>query len=324
MNRSITFRTLAWALLVGWCLLFLRCETTEKSMVRAICFAQTDNGVQAMLVYQAPEASADASEASSALQAIWAEGKTLEQAIFTAQKALPQAADFRLCDYLLIARNTPETLLADYEQLVLERQWGRTAARVAYMETENGFFEEESENQCGFADELIGKLKSNSALLPRLYQHGEKVLVPVLKAVGNEVDFSGSMILRTSEKRLELNEQETELALLLKNVPGTRVLWLDHEPVRIRRCSVSVTLRKETVFLRLDCQLAVGEPAPTEAQKKQLEAESCQLIEELWAQGTDLLCLQQYSILQYGVDSMVITTKNACPQLQTDVNFLQF
>jgi len=304
--------------------LFLRCETTEKSMVRAVYLEQSDEGVQAALIYQAPEASADASEASSALQMVWAKGNTLEQAVFTAQKTLPQAADFRLCDYLLITRDTPETLLADYEQLVLERQWGRAAARVAYMETESGFFEEESENQGRFADKLIEKLKSHSAQLPRLYQHTEEMLLPVLEADGDDMDFSGSMVLRTPEKQVELNEQKAELALFLKSVPGTRVLWLDNEPVRIRRCSVSVTLRKETVFLRLDCQLAAGEPAPTEAQKNQLKAESLQLIEELWAQGTDLLCLQQSSALQYGAAKAAFTTKNACPQLQTDVNFLQF
>lgn len=324
MKSSTAFKTLAWVLLAGWCLLFLRCETTEKSMVRAVYLAQTDSGVQAALVYQAPEASADASEASSALQMIWAEENTLEQAIFTAQKALPQTADFRLCDYLLISRNAPETLLADYEQLVLERQWGRTAARVAYMETENEFFEEESKDQGHIADKLIEKLKSHSAQLPRLYQHTEEMLLPVLKSDGDEVDFYGSMVLRTPEKQVELNEQKAELALLLKSVPGTRVIWLNNEPVRIRRCSVSVTLRKETAMLCLDCQLAAGEPAPTEAQKNQLEAESRQLIEELWAQGTDLLCLQQYSALKHGTGNAVFTTKNACLQLQADVNFLQF
>lgn len=55
-------------LLVGWCLLFLRCETTEKSMVRALYLAQNEATVTVGLLYQAPEASADASEASAAMQ----------------------------------------------------------------------------------------------------------------------------------------------------------------------------------------------------------------------------------------------------------------
>ena len=45
-------------LLVGWCLLFLRSETTEKSMVRALYLAQNEATVTVGLLYQAPEASA--------------------------------------------------------------------------------------------------------------------------------------------------------------------------------------------------------------------------------------------------------------------------
>ena len=35
---------LLYFLLAGWCLLFLRCESTEKSMVRAVYLAQTEQG----------------------------------------------------------------------------------------------------------------------------------------------------------------------------------------------------------------------------------------------------------------------------------------
>ena len=84
-------------LLVGWCLLFLRCETTEKSMVRALYLAQNEATVTVGLLYQAPEASADASEASAAMQMRLAEESTLEKALSSVQKKLPQKADYRLC-----------------------------------------------------------------------------------------------------------------------------------------------------------------------------------------------------------------------------------
>ena len=35
-------RSLSAVLLIGWCLIFLRCETTEKSMVRALYLAQKE------------------------------------------------------------------------------------------------------------------------------------------------------------------------------------------------------------------------------------------------------------------------------------------
>ena len=67
MRRRL-LRLTGMLLLVGWCLLFLRCETTEKSMVRALYLAQNEATVTVGLLYQAPEASADASEASAAMQ----------------------------------------------------------------------------------------------------------------------------------------------------------------------------------------------------------------------------------------------------------------
>ena len=158
MNRRSRFKLLFTALCVGWCFLFLRCETTEKSMVRAVYLARTETGTQVLLWYQAPEASADASEASAAVQAAGAEGDTLEKALSAAEEALPQAADYRLCDYLLTTPGGADALLADYEQLVLPRKCGRTAARVTCTRLRGADLLKVCEEQDGFADKLLEKL----------------------------------------------------------------------------------------------------------------------------------------------------------------------
>ena len=64
MRKQKSYKPLLFLLLAGWCFLFLRCESTEKSMVRAVYLAQTGQGYQAGLLYQAPQAAADAAEAS--------------------------------------------------------------------------------------------------------------------------------------------------------------------------------------------------------------------------------------------------------------------
>ena len=133
-KQLVKFRPVLVLLLAGWCLLFFRCETTEKSMARAVYLAQTEGGVTAALWVQAPQAAADASEASAALQMTCTKGETLEKALYSAQKQLPQTADYRLCDFLLFPENTPDELLSEYETLVLERGCGRTAARLVCME----------------------------------------------------------------------------------------------------------------------------------------------------------------------------------------------
>lgn len=59
-----------------------------------------------------------------------------------------------------------------------------------------------------------------------------------------------------------LTENETEAFLLLTGTPGKRTFWLQGKRVTIRRCTVSVALRKQTATLRLDCQTAYGTPQP--------------------------------------------------------------
>ena len=52
MNQK-KLRSLSAMLLIGWCLIFLRCETTEKSMVRALYLAQKEQSITVGLLYHA-------------------------------------------------------------------------------------------------------------------------------------------------------------------------------------------------------------------------------------------------------------------------------
>ena len=163
MKNAKTYKPLLYLLLTGWCLLFLRCESTEKSMVRAVYLAQTGQGYQAGLLYQAPQAAADAAEASAALQFVQAEGQTMEQALAGAEQALPQTASYRLCDYLLLSK-AEEPLLTEYEQLVLRRGCGRTAARLLCAEGKTDHLAA----QAALPDALMAQIRVAAPTAPRL------------------------------------------------------------------------------------------------------------------------------------------------------------
>ena len=263
-------RILLYAVLVGWCLLFLRCETTEKSMIRVVYLEQKEQTWSVGLLYQSPEAAADAADASAALCIADGRGQTLETALAAAEAALPQTADYRLCDYVLFPEQTEDAVLAAYENLVLERGCGRTAARLSCTE----FDLETLLQSCGktetLPDKLLDKLKAGSAAMPRLYAHEKSMLLPVLclpEAQEGKVMVSGSGAFRTGSGAVQrLTENETEAFLLLTGTPGKRTLWLQGKRVTIRRCTVSVALRKQTATLRLDCQTAYGTPQPDAAQ----------------------------------------------------------
>ena len=308
-------RILLYAVLVGWCLLFLRCETTEKSMIRVVYLEQKEQTWSVGLLYQSPEAAADAADASAALRIADGRGQTLETALAAAEETLPQTADYRLCDYVLFPEQTEDAVLAAYENLVLERGCGRTAARLSCTEFDLEILLQACEKTEELPDKLLDKLKAGSAAMPRLYAHEESMLLPVLclpEAQEGKVMVSGSEAFRTGSGAVQrLTENETEAFLLLQ---GKRVA--------IRRCTVSVALRKQTATLRLDCQTAYGTPQPDAAQCQQLEELCLGVVRSCWQQGTDLLHLREHSLLRTGSPDGFDPTKNACPQLQADVVFL--
>ena len=207
-------RILLYAVLVGWCLLFLRCETTEKSMIRAVYLEQKEQTWSMGLLYQSPEAAADAADASAALRIADGRGQTLETALAAAEGTLPQTADYRLCDYVLFPEQTDDGVLSAYEALVLERGCGRTAARLSCTEFDLEILLQSCGKTETLPDKLLDKLKADSAAMPRLYAHEESMLLPVLclpEAQEGKVMVSGSGAFRTGSGAVQrLTENGTE------------------------------------------------------------------------------------------------------------------
>ena len=310
-------RILLYAVLLGWCLLFLRCETTEKSMIRVVYLEQKGQTWSVGLLYQSPEAAADAADASAALRIADGRGQTLETALAAAEAALPQTADYRLCDYVLFPEQTEDAVLAAYENLVLERGCGRTAARLSCTEFDLEILLQSCGKTETLPDKLLDKLKAESAAMPRLYAHEESMLLPVLclpEAQEGKVMVSGSGALYVRCGAVQrLTENETEALLLLTGTPGKRTFWLQGKRVTIRRCTVSVALRKQTATLRLDCQTAYGTPQPDAAQCQQLEELCLGVVRSCWQQGTDLLHLREHSLLRTGSPDGFDPTKKRLP-----------
>ena len=308
-------------LLAAWCLLFLHGENTQKSMVRAVLLEQQGTQWQVGLLYQAPEAAADAADASAALRFALGQGETLERAVSAAETLLPETANYRLCDYLLTPEDVQDSALSAYETLVLERQCGRTAARWMAMQFALDKFAEACREQEELPEKLLDKLKACSDRMPRLYAHDGPVLLPVLK---EPASLAERCLLRVSGKRIFLPQEDAELYCLLQGMGTAQSFWLDGKQVKIRRSTVSVTLGTAAVSLRLDCQRAYGTPAPGTAQRQELERRCAALVTELWTQGIDVLHLQQCYALQDETSREMTPTKNACPQVQADVRFLPF
>ena len=116
----------------------------------------------------------------------------------------------------------------------------------------------------------MAQLKAAAPTAPRLYQHTEPGLLPVLRWSAKEVTIQEGGVLHTVAANTPLSPEQAEVFRLLAGQGGTRQLWLEGERIGIRRCTVSVTLQKSQVLVRLDCQRAAHSPLPTQVQRQQL------------------------------------------------------
>lgn len=119
MSKNATLRLLAVGLLLCWCGLFLRTETTEKSMVRLIFADPTETGWTVGLLYQFPGSGRRLRRCGrfpSRLEL--GEGETPEKALLAAEKALQPPGQLPLCEYLLLGPGWSGSALQTWEPLV--------------------------------------------------------------------------------------------------------------------------------------------------------------------------------------------------------------
>lgn len=160
-------------------------------MIRVVYLEQKEQTWSVGLLYQSPEAAADAADASAALRIADGRGQTLETALAAAEAALPQTADYRLCDYVLFPEQTEDAVLAAYENLVLERGCGRTAARLSCTEFDLEILLQACEKTEELPDKLLDKLKAGSGgNAPAVCTRGKHVASCALlaRSTGRESD----------------------------------------------------------------------------------------------------------------------------------------
>ncbi|MGN0708144.1 MAG: hypothetical protein ACI4JC_09115 [Faecalibacterium sp.] len=311
------------AALLIWCVLFLRCESTDQSMIRAVMLQKDPQGWTAGLIYQAPEAAADSSEAQAQLRFCASEGETLSKALADAEKALPQKANYRLCDYLLLTPDTAWQQLEEYENLILTHQCGRVAARVFRCDFECGELSAQSEEIEDLPEKLLRQIKDNASAAPMLYDRRSGLLMPCLTLTEEGAGCVGEGVFLSEEGALLLDEGQMSAARLLTGEGGVLTFWLDEEEISLRCRSRTVQPQADGTFvLRLDCQNAAASPLPDETQRAELEQLCTQTVKTFWGRGVDLVGLGAARALRQGGDGMLVPTKNVCPQLRTDVQMM--
>lgn len=316
LTKKQVLRLAAAFALCAWCLLFARTRSTERTMVRAVLLERGAQGWTVGCLYQTPEASADAGEASAQAGFAAAEGATLPQALSAAERAMPYAANYRLCDYVLLCSSGGGALLDEYEAEILSGQRGRLSARVVRGAFTCVALSAASEEIETLPQALLQTVKQAGEDAPRLYDRAAGLLLPVLELTDSGAARREEAVLCAEGQELTLTPNQTQAALLLVGKGETHVFSLDGARVELGFALCSLTARQDGFALRADCLPAPGVLPPTEAQTRELAALLESTAALLWENGVDALGL---AAAQQAKNLPADAAKNACPEIQADV-----
>lgn len=323
MTRRGWLRLMAAGVLVVWLCLFLHWDNTEKSMIRALLVETNGDSWTVGLLYQFPEASADSSEAKAAIRLCIGRGPELSSAISAAEKALPQRADWRLCEYLLAGQDSVRQTLSACEELFLHRPYGRLASRVFGGSFSVETLKERADESDVMPENLLQCVKNAAPAAPRLYQQSSGFILPVVELEDEDTHCRLEALIVTPEQTGQLTESQTEMALLLQGKSwtdtGEHRFALEVGPLRLRRAFCGVEREGESFLLRVNA-LSRNNALPADAEAE-LEALCADTVRRCWTLGLDISGLGAHQALRDG--HFALTTKNVCPEIRADVKLMK-
>ena len=324
MSKNAVLRLLAVGLLLCWCGLFLRTETTEKSMVRLIFADPTETGWTVGLLYQFPEAAADSADAAASVRLELGEGETPEKALLAAEKALHQQANYRLCEYLLLGPGWSGSALQTWEPLVQQHPELRLSIKLLAAEFSGAALAAQTEETEQLPEQLLQTVKNAASTAPRLYRfrRDQGILLPLLRLTDGKVELREEGLLLSARGATALSAEETAMAALLLGAGSRTQLDAAEQTLTVRRSVCGVQAVGEGFLVDLTLQRRAGTPAPAEAQRQALQALCEETVRVCWENGLDLLSLSAFRAQRDGPGQNTLTTKNACPELRADVRFL--
>ena len=321
MRTSHALRWLAGGILVLWCGVFLRMETTEKSMVRALIVQPNRSGWAVQLLYQFPEAAADASDAVAEIRSCSAEDATLPLALHKAERELPKTANYRLCEYLLFDETASQTDVLELEEFLQTEPVSRLSARVLFAAGIGAEPEETDAAPETLPGALLQAAEDTAAWAPHLYECAAGAVIPILQIEEDRVTWQKESCLLTAQGSTRLSPNETAMAQLLQERTMPAEFALEGETVTLRRCVVSVEADGNGFAVTLTGQRRTGTPPVAEGVCRQLEVLCEETILRAWQSGADLLRLGAVRALKQGPGAF-FTTKNACPEVRASVKML--
>lgn len=296
MSKNATLRLLAVGLLLCWCGLFLRTETTEKSMVRLIFADPTETGWTVGLLYQFPGSGRRLRRCGRFRPAGAWGGETPEKALLAAEKALHQQANYRLCEYLLLGPGWSGSALQTWEPLVQQHPELRLSIKLLAAEFSGAALAAQVRETEQLPEQLLQTVKNAASTAPRLYRfrRDQGILLPLLRLTGGKAELRRRVCCFPLGERRPFPPKRQpwqrfclgRAAALNWTQPGRRL------PFGASVCGVQAV--GEGFLVDLTLQRRAGTPAPTEAQRQTLQALCEETVRICWENGLDLLSLSAF------------------------------
>ncbi len=241
---------------------------------------------------------------------------------FAAEEALPQRADWRLCEYLLAGLDSVRQTLPACEELFLHRPYGRLASRVFGGSFSVETLKERADGSDVLPENLLQCIKNAAPAAPRLYQQSSGFILPVVELEDEAAHYRPEALCCYPEQTGQLTESQTEMALLLQGKAGRiqgsiALRWKPGRPPApgfLRRGAGRGELSSRVNALPRNAL-----PADAEAE---LEALCADTVRRCWTLGLDISGLGAHQALRDGY--FALTTKNVCPEIRADVKLMKF
>ena len=248
-------------------------------------------------------------------------GPELSSAISAAEEALPQRADWRLCEYLLAGLDSVRQTLPACEELFLHRPYGRLASRVFGESFSVEILKERTDESDALPENLLQCIKNAAPAAPRLYQQSSGFILPVVELEDEDAHYRPEALIITPEQTGQLTESQTEMALLLQGKSwtdtGEHRFALEAGPFRLRRAFCGV--ERESFLLRVNA-LSRNNALPADAEAE-LESLCADTVRRCWTLGLDISGFGAHQALRDG--HFALTTKNVCPEIRADVKLMK-
>lgn len=207
-----------------------RQNISEQRFVRAVVMEETREGVQVGLLCRKEKAAVDAEREPVVMELVTAQGESIPDAFWKAERLLKNKANYKQCDYILCCRPNSNGILSEYKKMLLAGgEEGRLSAWVY------AFAGDMTSLPTEWTTQEMALLRAERNNAPRLHEADEAVLLLPQLCQADQLWRDGAALLATGEAFCKkIQDEDAQLLWLLQNRRGKKSFMLQGEKLELQ------------------------------------------------------------------------------------------